>query len=212
MADSLPYTLAPGTITKIVEKLKAAQTPVRFTQDFLGTALNCPGGSAMAFIPLAKRMGLLASDGTPTDLYKRLRNPTQSKGAMAEAIKRAYAELFRRDEYADRLPREKLEGLVIEATGQAKGSRMVRAILGTFEALKAFADFEAPAAPAAPGTTDEVNVSPPLSAGPPAPAKGTASPPPFNLSYTIYLNLPKTDDIAVFNAIFRSLRENLLRP
>jgi len=33
----------------------------------------------------------------------------------------------------------------------------------------------------------------------------------FNLSYTINLNLPKTDDIAVFNAIFRALKENLLK-
>ena len=33
----------------------------------------------------------------------------------------------------------------------------------------------------------------------------------LGLSYTINLVLPKTDDPAVFNAIFRSLRENLLR-
>jgi hypothetical protein len=33
----------------------------------------------------------------------------------------------------------------------------------------------------------------------------------FNLSYTINLNLPETADVEVFNAIFRSLKENLLR-
>lgn len=33
----------------------------------------------------------------------------------------------------------------------------------------------------------------------------------LNLSYTINLVLPKTDDPAVFNAIFKSLRDNLLR-
>jgi hypothetical protein len=33
----------------------------------------------------------------------------------------------------------------------------------------------------------------------------------LNLSYTINLNLPPTSDIAVFNAIFKSLKENLLR-
>lgn len=33
----------------------------------------------------------------------------------------------------------------------------------------------------------------------------------MNLGYTINLNLPATSDIAVFNAIFKSLRENLLR-
>ena len=33
----------------------------------------------------------------------------------------------------------------------------------------------------------------------------------LNLGYTINLNLPATSDIAVFNAIFRSLKENLLK-
>jgi len=33
----------------------------------------------------------------------------------------------------------------------------------------------------------------------------------LNLSYTINLNLPASSDIAVFNAIFKSLKDNLLR-
>jgi hypothetical protein len=33
----------------------------------------------------------------------------------------------------------------------------------------------------------------------------------IGLNYTINLVLPKTDDPAVFNAIFKSLRENLLK-
>jgi hypothetical protein len=33
----------------------------------------------------------------------------------------------------------------------------------------------------------------------------------LSLSYTINLNLPATSDAAVFNAIFKSLKEHLLR-
>jgi len=33
----------------------------------------------------------------------------------------------------------------------------------------------------------------------------------MNLSYTINLNLPATTDIKVFDAIFKSLREHLLK-
>jgi hypothetical protein len=33
----------------------------------------------------------------------------------------------------------------------------------------------------------------------------------LNLSYTINLNLPETSDVEVFNAIFKSLKENLLK-
>ncbi len=33
----------------------------------------------------------------------------------------------------------------------------------------------------------------------------------LNLSYTINLHLPATSEVAVFNAIFKSLREHLLK-
>jgi len=33
----------------------------------------------------------------------------------------------------------------------------------------------------------------------------------LHLSYTINLNLPATSDVAVFNAIFKSLKEHLLK-
>jgi len=82
MADYPPFMNAVGVISKILNKIKAAQTPERFTQDFLATALSFPGGSAKAFIPLAKRIGLLGPDGVPTDFYKSFRHPDQSRLAM----------------------------------------------------------------------------------------------------------------------------------
>jgi len=60
---------------KIFEKVRHAQTPDRFTADFLQTKLGFRGGNYRQFIPLAKRLGFLATDGIPTDVYKRFRNP-----------------------------------------------------------------------------------------------------------------------------------------
>lgn len=208
MAKNYPaFMNATGAIAKILEKVKVAATPDRFTQDYLATELGFPGGGAKAFIPLAKKMGLLASDGTPTELYKQFRNTNSkiSKAAMAKAIKTAYGDVYSRNEYAHSLDRKDLEGLIVEMTGLEKGNSTIRAICGTIEALKAFADFKAKA-------TDDEDV----------PAASTpvvensingeiAEDLKLNLSYTINLVLPKTDDIAVFNAIFKSLRENLLK-
>ena len=79
MAETVPYVQAYGNITKALERIRQAQTPPRFTQDFLETKLNLSGGSARPVIPFLKRTGFLASDGTPTDLYSGLeelrRNP-----------------------------------------------------------------------------------------------------------------------------------------
>jgi hypothetical protein len=86
MAEStLPYVPAYGNVTKVLEKIRTAQTPPRFTQDFLATTLDMPGGSAKPVIPFLKRTGFLASDGTPTDLYRQFRNSAQAGAAAAAA-------------------------------------------------------------------------------------------------------------------------------
>jgi hypothetical protein len=206
-----PFMNATGNISRILEKIKVAATPDRFTQDFLATELGFSGGSSKPFIPLAKKMGLIGSDGAPTDLYKQFRNtsPSTSKSAMAKAIKSAYADVYARNEYAHSLSKQELEGLIVEITGLEKGSGTVRAITGTFEALKAFADFKVKPEIIEDKSQDQnESLAPPKD--PEARHKHVGKPLPIGISYTINLVLPKTEDVAVFNAIFKSLRENLL--
>lgn len=227
MADYPPFMNAYGNVTKILEKIKEAKTPERFSVDYLDSVLGFSGGSASPFIGLAKRIGLLNTDGTPTELYHRFRNPAQSEQAMAEAIKIGYPELYRRNEYAHVLEKEKLTGLVVEATGLETGSKTLRAIVATFEALKAFANFDLGPS-SGDGDARELNGDKPQPghAGPQAtPASDDEGSPGMSLStiasgqtqangitmaYSINLNLPDTSDQAVFNAIFKALREHLL--
>src|SRR4051812_29374207 len=99
-----------GLVSKILDKIKEAKTPDRFSQDFLGTVLGFSGGSARPFIPLAKRLTLINSDGTPSELYRRFRgSDEQSKAAMAQAIRVGYAPLYKRNEFAHQLDKKKLE-------------------------------------------------------------------------------------------------------
>jgi hypothetical protein len=66
MADYPPFMNAYGNVPEILDTIKEAKTPDRFITDFLGTNLGFTGGSARPFIPLAKRLGQLGGDGTPT--------------------------------------------------------------------------------------------------------------------------------------------------
>ena len=211
MALKLPYMVSTGLIPKILEKIQQARRPERFTQDFLSTKLGNTGGSAKPIIPLLKRMGFLASDGSPTQRYNQFRNVETQGLAVAEGMKAAFSELFERNEYVYEMSRDKILSLVVETTGAAKSDRSVKAIVGTFTALNELADFEA--VPDEPAEREE--------APHPAPAPQTeagyiematsAKNVDFKVSYTINLNLPETTNPDVFNAIFHSLKEHLLK-
>ena len=83
-------------------------------------------------------------------------------------------------------------------------------ILNSIKGIKKFAKFDQAELQQHPEIPDVLPaVIPPGSAH--QAAVGAAQSVGLNLKYTINLNLPATSDIAVFNAIFKSLKENLLK-
>lgn len=201
---NIPYLAAYGYITRALDGIKAATTPDRFTQDFLATKLALKGGSPKPVIPFLKRTGFLNSDGSPTDIYKEFRNPNFSGAAAARATRKGFASLYAINEYAHDLSDAELRGVIIQATGADKNSPLVKNILGSFKALAAFGEFHNVAADPPWADTSEIATS--TDAPALKPELGS-----LRLGYTINLNLPATSDVAVFNAIFKSLRENLLK-
>ena len=53
---SIPYMSAPGSISKILEKIKNASTPENFNSDFLSTKLGFKGGNIQNIYFLGKKM------------------------------------------------------------------------------------------------------------------------------------------------------------
>jgi hypothetical protein len=148
---------AYGLVPKVLDKIIEAQQPERFTQDFLSTKLGFSGGSPRAVIPLLKRIGFLSSEGVPTPLYGKFRNSDSRGAAMAEALRTGYKDIFERNEYAQDLTKDKLKNLVIEITGAKPTDTSVASIVGTFENLKKYAEWDA--ASAAP--KEKIKVLPP---------------------------------------------------
>jgi uncharacterized protein DUF5343 len=214
MPAQLPYMVSPGLIPKVLTKIEEARRPDRFTQDFLGTKLGHASGSAKPIIPLLKRMGFLNSDGTPTTLYDRFRNADTQKAAVAEGIRNAYAELFERNKYAGEMAKDKLKSLMMEVTGAAHDDRTLELTLSTFTKLKELADFDAD--PTEATEPSEVKLAPAAINGErPMPEARRASTElesvGLNLAYTVNIVLPETTNPEVFNSIFKSLKENLLK-
>ena len=210
---SLPYLSSPGSIDKALEGIKTAAVPERVSQDFVKTILKVPGGSGDQMTTFLKKLGFAASNGAPTELYRKFRNPASSGSAIATAIRAAYAPLYQRNEFMHKLADAQLQGLIVEETGQAADSAVVRLTTSCISHLKKFAAFD----------TVEAPPLAPLPPSPPSDRDGESdgqrrekrekfgSGMGLNLGYTINLNLPATSDPKVFDAIFKSLKEHLLR-
>lgn len=205
---TLPYITAPGNIDKALVAIKAAATPDRVTQDFVKTILKIPGGSGNQVTAFLRKLGFANADGTPSDLYKKFRNGGTSGIAAAEALKLGYAPLYRRNEFMHAMPEDQLKGIIVEETGAGEDSGVPDLVVSAIQAVKKFAKFDG-------YTTEHKNGAAvahlPAHPNPPKmelPPRGRSVG--MNLAYTINLNLPATSDIAVFNAIFKSLKENLL--
>jgi len=210
-APKPPYMPNPGTLGKVLDKIKEAATPPRFTQDFLVDTLGFKGGYALAAIPFLKKIGFLATDGSPTEIYKRFRNEGESGRAMADAIRLGYASLFKINEKAHDLSDDALKGLIVQVTGGKKDDATTKYIYSCFKTLKSRASFQAgvlvPTTPESIPKPDRGDLAGRESFSEQPNERGIG----MNLSYTINLNLPPSTDIAVFNAIFQSLRKNLLQ-
>lgn len=209
---SLPYVTAPGNVGKALTAIKSAATPEAVSQDFVKTILGIPGGSGNQITAYLKKIGFATADGKPSETYKKFRNPATEGWAAAQALKTGYAPLYVRNEYMHQLTDAQLRGLVVEETGVEQDSFVVSNVLGCIKQLKKFARWDTVA------PDDKPDAQIPAVLPPASPGQHQSLPPStspqrlgLNLGYTINLNLPATSDPAVFNAIFRAIKEHLLK-
>lgn len=195
--NDYPYMMSNNKIQPIISKIQQAARPAKFTLDFLRT-LGFTSTNDRAFIPLAKKLGFLMEDGTPTPLYDQLKDSTLTAKVLATQIKILYADLFAINTELQRAPENEIKGAISRVTG--KDEEGVIRIYNTFKALCSIADFSEniPHCPAPEKVEETTPMAIPLS------NKRN------EFHYNIQIHLPATTDISVYNAIFKSLKDNLL--
>jgi hypothetical protein len=212
-SDYPPYVNAYGGIPSLFAAIKAAAVPPKFTYDFMTTSLGLKSSSYRAFIPMLKRLGFIDQGSVPTQVYRDFRDQQQSGAVMARQLTNAYSSLYTANEYAHQLNKKELQDKLRTITGAAEDDGNIPAVASTFIELAKFASWNG-STPTKVETTSKENNN----GGGGEHIRGTngreqilPAATGLGLSYTINLNLPATTEIEVFNAIFKSLRENLLK-
>lgn len=200
MEVTTAYMYSMKSLPKMFEAIQKAQVPPRFSHAFLQT-LGFKSTNDRAFINVLKGLGFLDANTVPTAMYRSYRDKQDGPRVLAKQLRQAYRGLFLADENAQNLGVDAIKGKLATLTG--KDATVVEKMASTFKALCGLADFKE-----APVTVKEQPFEEPVES--PALEMVTPKPSGFAFSHTIYINLPATRDIAIYDAIFKSIREHLL--
>jgi hypothetical protein len=201
MAIPSSYFASTKNLAGILDQIQRGRVPQKFTYDHL-KQLGFPSSNDRPIIPVLKALGFLDVSGVPQERYRRFKEPAQAKRVMAEGMREAYADVFAIDEKAYDLSPDKIRGIFARLSD--KSEVVTERMASTFRALTEHADF---AQPSEPEVVEEETVEPETRDADLAEAFGDGRR--LSLRHDIHIHLPPSDDIKVYDAIFRSLREQL---
>jgi len=204
---SLPtaYLTSFKNTSAILKAVQGAQAPPRFTQKFL-EGLGYSNANDRTIINVLKALGFLDDSGVPTPRYHRYLDQTQSDLVLAEGIREAYEDLFRINRKAHEMSNQDVKNKMKTLSEGAYTDRVLTQMAGTFTNLVKDADFSNAPIPDQP--VDSTPSGDQLDVGLITPTATNPASTFANLAYNINIQLPESRDPAVYNAIFKALREH----
>lgn len=208
------YTMKAGSIPAYFDAMLDAQPPDRFSLKFLEN-LGFTSTNDRLFIGILKDLGFLNRDGQPQQRYFEFMDRSRAKDVLAEGIREAYADLFAINTKANEFTAQDAKNKLRTLYAGKKTDLVIGHVAKTFRALCDYADFSGEPTVRKQLFTEgsqeqdasEKATPPPRQTSDELPASGKIK---FaGLQYHINIVLPDTRDQAVFDAIFRSLREHL---
>ncbi|WP_147269714.1 DUF5343 domain-containing protein [Rhodanobacter denitrificans] len=203
-----------GSIPAYFDAMLDAQPPERFSLKFLEN-LGFTSTNDRLFIGILKDLGFLNRDGQPQQRYFEFMDRSRAKDVLAEGIREAYADLFAINTKANEFTVQDAKNKLRTLYAGKKTDLVIGHVAKTFRALCDYADFsgEPTARKERPTGEDTRDQSPPERISPTKQVSDDSSSigkiKVAGLQYHINIVLPDTRDQAVFDAIFRSLREHL---
>lgn len=196
------YLSSAKNLPAIMQKIVDGTAPKKFTIAHL-KSLGFKSSNDQGVLPLLKDLRFLSDDGTPLERYHAYRDPSRSRAVMADALRAAYGDLFHINEKPGPTDRAAIQGRIKSENNVS--DRVAELSTATFYAFLRLADLDAPEdSPQQQDNEEPEREHPDERSGP------RSANPPIALRYNLEIHLPASKDIAVYNAIFRSLKEHLL--
>ena len=201
-----PYIPSMPPVKKFLQSIQTMGIPEKVNQGTL-PQMGFKSSNDRYIPTILKFIGFIDSSGVPTEDYKEFRKKEVSKSVMANALKRAYADLFKLYPDANNKDFQPLRDFFSGTT--KAGENVLGLTVQTFKTLCEFAYFGAVPITVKPQTQTPSQTQPtpqPLVQLPITREGGV------NINVNIRFELPMTKDPDVYDKIFESLKRHLLTP
>lgn len=209
------YTMKTGSVPAYFDAMLDAQPPERFSLKFLEN-LGFTSTNDRLFIGILKDIGFLNRDGQPQQRYFDFMDRSLAKQVLAEGIRECYTDLFAVNTKAYEFTVADAKNKLRTLYSGKKTDLVIGHVAKTFRALCDYADFSGGTSPRKdrpPKDSDEDLPSPDRDPVARHSTEEHAIPSGkikvAGLQYHINIVLPDTRDQAVFDAIFKSMRDHL---
>lgn len=203
------YLNTTKNFDKIMNSILNAKAPERFTNKFLED-LGFKSSNDRLLIGVLKSIGLLDENSQPTQRYYEFLDQSKSKKVIREGIEEAYEDLFNVKKDAQNMTNDEVKNKLKTLTQGQKGDKVIRCMAMTFKTLCDYADWteetnkdkieNVEARPKQNENKHKINND----------NSSMEKETKMNLHYNIQIHLPETTNMAVYDAIFQSLKQHLL--
>ncbi len=196
----------------IMNSILAARAPERFTNKFLDD-LGFKSSNDRLITGVLKGLGFLNETGEPNQRYYDFLDQTQSKKVLAVGIQEAYEDLFNLRRDAQNMSQEEVKNKLKTLTQGQKGDKVIESMAKTFKTLCDYADWSNTESVIREYNTEKETEN--IIESPQKLLNNQISTVEhqsnaLGLCYNIQIHLPETTNMAVYDAIFQSIKKHLM--
>lgn len=207
-----PYTSVPNNLRKLLAKLPEIRSPQAASQTWL-ESIGFSGGNNRTLLPVLRHIGVISTDGAPTEYWTAVRAIDKAK--FADAVRNGYSDLFAVYEDAHKQGPDALRTFF--RTHTDLGDKALSFCVRTFQVLTEFGDFETQTATkarvheVAQQRADDLEDAA-LAGEPEADAPRRGAPrqsQPFSLTVNLQIELPPSAEGEVYDKLFAAMGKHL---
>lgn len=209
MALTQAYLVTTKNLAAVINSVVSAKAPEHFTNKFLEN-LNFKSSNDRLYVGLFKALGLLDEGGVPTARYYEFIDQTQTAKVLAIGIEEAYEDLFNLRKDAQNMTTDEVKNKFKTLTHGQKSDKVLCLMANTFRGLCDLADWSEQGAIVVSDEEDNIEQHQSNNYNDNANVITHQQDAKMSLNYNIQIHLPETSNMAVYDAIFQSLKKHLM--